>query len=72
MSVFEDFEELKEKYEVVDDANEFNLETLDLFLKYKVITVESTETLIEQKKLDIKNIDSVLDKYREEDINGQF
>ena len=69
MAVFEDFEELKEKYEVVDDANEFNLETLDLFLKYKVITVESTETLIEQKKLDIKNIDSVLNKYREEEIN---
>ena len=70
MAVFEDFEELKEKYEVIDDPSEFNLETLDLFLKYKVITVESTETLIEQKKLDIKNIDSVLNKYREEDING--
>lgn len=64
MKVFKEFEELKDKYEVMNQASEFNLETLDLFLKYKVITVESTERLINQKKLDIPNVDSVLNKYR--------
>lgn len=64
MKVFKEFEELKDKYEVTDQASEFNLETLDLFLKYKVITVESTERLINQKKLDMPNVDSVLNKYR--------
>ncbi len=64
MKVFKEFEELKDKYEVMNQASEFNLETLDLFLKYKVITVESTERLINQKKLDMPNVDSVLNKYR--------
>lgn len=64
MNVFKEFKELKDKYEVMNQASEFNLETLDLFLKYKVITVESTEHLINQKKLDMPNVDSVLNKYR--------
>lgn len=68
MNVFKDFQALKEKYEVAKNASEFNLETLDLFLKYKVITVDSTERLISQGKLEITNVDQVLNKYREEDV----
>lgn len=64
MDVFKEFEELRDKYEVMDNAAEFNLETLDLFLKYNVITVESTEKLIGKGRLDIPNVDSVLNKYR--------
>lgn len=64
MDVFKAFEELRDKYEVMDNAAEFNLETLDLFLKYNVITVESTERLIGKGKLDIPNVDVVLNKYR--------
>lgn len=64
MDVFKEFENLRDKYEVAEDAGEFNLETLDLFLKYKVITIESAESLIAKGKLDIPNVDSVLNKYR--------
>ena len=46
------------------NANEFNLKGLDLFLKYDVITVESTDKLIKSGKLKIDGVDEVLDKYR--------
>ena len=44
--VFEEFASLKDKYEEETDANQFNLETLDLFLKYHITDVNSVETLI--------------------------
>ena len=49
--VLEEFTSLKEKYEITPAAGEFNRETLDLFLKYDVITVSSVETLVEKGKL---------------------
>lgn len=64
IEVFEEFRELKEKYEVIDDSNEFNKETLDLFLKYNIVTVESIEKLQARGKLDIDSMDSVLNNYR--------
>lgn len=67
LSVFDEFKMLKEKYEVEDNANQFNLETLDVFLKYKIITPESVEKLIEKKKLQITNVDTVLEKYQNQD-----
>jgi len=63
--VLEEFTSLKEKYEITPDASEFNRETLDLFLKYDVITVSSVETLVEKDKLKINNIDEILNKYKE-------
>ena len=63
--VIDEFVELKDKYEVAGTANEFNLEALDLFLEYKVITVENVDKLVEKNKLNIDNIESVLGKYRE-------
>ena len=39
LDVIYEFADLKDKYEVIDDPNQFNLETLDLFLKHKVITI---------------------------------
>ena len=61
-----EFGELKNKYENTDNALEFNKETLDLFLKYDVITVESVDKLIEQDKLKIDDVDTILNKYRGE------
>lgn len=63
--VVDEFASLKEKYESDTNANHFNLETLDLFLKYDVVTIESVERLVEMDKLVIDNIDSVLMKYKE-------
>lgn len=62
--MLKDFEILKSDYSKNKDAQEFNLEALDLFLKYEIISVESVDKLIEQDKLQINNIESVLQKYR--------
>ena len=64
VSVANEFAAIKDKYEE-SDTNEFNLETLDLFLKYDVITPETARKLVEKDKLHIKNINTVLDKYKE-------
>lgn len=62
---FEEFEALKDKYDDKEtNASEFNLETLDLFLKYNIVTVDSIDKLVEKDKLQIDNIESVLKKYR--------
>ena len=66
MKVINEFLELKDKYEVTPNATEFNRETLDLFLKYDVITVDSVETLRDKDKLKIDNLDEILNKYKEE------
>jgi hypothetical protein len=65
MKVFDEFAELKEKYKNATDVNQFNYETLDLFLKYEVITTESVRTLDEKNKIQIDNIDVLLAKYEE-------
>ena len=65
MKVLNEFGELKEKYETTSNASEFNKETLDLFLKYEVITIDSVDKLIEKDKLKIDNVEEdVLSKYR--------
>lgn len=64
VSVANEFVQIKDKYEN-SNTNEFNLETLDLFLKYDVVKLETVEKLVDKDKLHIKNIDSVLDKYKE-------
>lgn len=65
IKVVDEFTELKEKYEITSNPTEFNRETLDLFLKYKVTTVESVEQLIKNDKLSISNVDEILNKYKE-------
>lgn len=66
IQVLNEFAELKDKYETSGSANEFNREALDLFLEYKIISVENVELLVERDKLSIDRIDELLDKYREE------
>jgi len=64
VTVATEFVQIKDKYEE-SNTNEFNLETLDLFLKYDVVKPETVEKLVEKDKLHIKNINTVLDKYKE-------
>ena len=66
LKVLDEFKGLSDKYVDTDDSNEFNLETLDLFLKYKVVTVDTVKKLDESGKINIKGIESVIDKYEEE------
>jgi Uncharacterized membrane protein, required for colicin V production len=58
------FTKIKDKYQSEDNANEFNLETLDLFLEYKVVSVKNVEKLIEKDKLSLNGVESVLGKHR--------
>lgn len=66
MTILEEFVTLKDKYETTPNASEFNRETLELFLKYDVVTVKSIETLRDKDKLKIDNLDELLNKYKEE------
>lgn len=54
---------LKDKY-TKSQANEFNLEALDITLKYKIVSVKTVDDLVEKEKLEINNIESVIKKYR--------
>ena len=65
VKVIDEFKGLSEKYKNSKDANEFNLETLDLFLKYDVTDVETVKGLNTSGKLKIKGIDEVLEKYED-------
>ena len=66
MGVVKGFSGIKEKYEDNNkNAEEFNKEVLDLFLKYDVVKVYSIDKLVEKGKLQINNIEEILMKYRE-------
>lgn len=63
--VVEEFAALKDKYEDNNiNTNDFNKETLDLFLKYDVVTVDSVDKLVSSNKIKIDDVESVLNKYR--------
>lgn len=66
INVIDEFGEIKDKYKSESNAKEFNRETLDLFLKYNVVKVDSIDLLIDKNKLDIKKNDPILTKYRNE------
>lgn len=67
MGVVNEFAGIKEKYEDNNkNAEEFNKEVLDLFLKYDVVKVSSIDKLVEKGKLQINNVEEILIKYRED------
>lgn len=65
LNVINDFASIKEKYENSKNAKEFNRETLDLFLKYDVVSVKSADILIKDGKIKIDNPDELLNKYKD-------
>ncbi len=65
VDVLDEFKDLTKKYKNTSDNNQFNLETLDLFLKYKVTSPKVVKELQEDGKINIDGIDSVLAKYEE-------
>ena len=66
LKVLDEFKGLSDKYTDTENSNEFNLETLDLFLKYKVVTVDTVKKLENNGKIDITGMDRVISKYEEE------
>ncbi len=64
LEIANEFADLQTKYK---DSNHksFNLEALDLFLKYDVVTPETMHKLIDKGKIKIKGAEAVLAKYEE-------
>jgi len=65
MNIFNEFKSLKDKYENTDSSNQFNLETLDLFLKYKLVTPDTVQNLSDKGKIHINGIEGIIQKYKE-------
>lgn len=61
-----EFIELRDKYQVTESANQFNYETLDLFMKYDIVDVKSVKKLKEKNKISIDGIEELIQKYEEE------
>lgn len=67
IKTFKEFDKLTKDYKKKKITNnEFDLESIDLFMKYKIIDVKSVKQLVKNKKINIKNIDTVIKKYEEE------
>lgn len=59
-----------EIYDFVDvyvkdkDSDKFNYNAIDTMLKNKIITPEYVEKLVKKRKIDVKNIDNLIEKYK--------
>lgn len=63
---------VKEVYDIcinTKDKENANLESLDVLMKYEVLSYESANKLLESGKLKLNNAESVIKKYRSE-VNG--
>lgn len=63
IEVMNELFELKKIYDNTAKADEYNYQTLDILLKYNIITVDSVKTLKEKNKLNFKNINELIIKY---------
>ena len=62
LKVANDFATLKDEYTSSSSSNEFNLETLDLFLKYDIVQKDTVQKLIDKGKINIDGVENVLKK----------
>jgi len=62
--VFAEFSYLKDQFQEDDDVDAFNRSALNTLLKYRIVTVEKIDYLVEKGKLEISQIEIVLTKYR--------
>ncbi len=57
-----------EIYEVVlkneNNTNKANLETIDILMKYNILSYDSAKKLIDDKKINIIGVETVIEKYR--------
>lgn len=66
VKVIEEFTDLKEQYsDKTITIDEFNYQSLDVFLKYNVITIDSIEILKEKGKLKVEGLDELINKHKE-------
>lgn len=50
-----------------NDTNKANLETIDILMKYDILSYESANKLIDDKKLNINGVETIVEKYRGEE-----
>ena len=62
--ILNDFVYLKDKYQMEGTADDFNREALVTLLNYKVVTPKSIDRLVERNKIQIDDIDEILNNYR--------
>lgn len=55
---------LNKDYEITQDKEKLNQEGLAILLKYKVLSVENANKLVEKNKFKIKDADKIIEKYR--------
>lgn len=60
---FEEIYSLKDKYANSTNKKEYNKEAMEILLKYAIISPESAKKLVENGKVDIDGIDSIIKKY---------
>lgn len=63
LKLVDEFNLLSEKYKSKTTVDEFNLETLDLLLKYNITKTSTVKKLISSGKIKIDGVERVLEKY---------
>lgn len=58
-----DITALAKEYPNASDKDAYNLETLNILLKYKILTKENAQKLVDQEKIVIPNVQELLDRY---------
>ncbi len=61
--------DLNKEYGKKGNTEELNQKGLDILLKYKVLSVENANKLLEKNKLKIKDANVIVSKYREDNKN---
>ena len=64
VTINDELTELMDKYKKEENRDHFNYDVLELMLKYKIVSVETVEDLVERGKLKIDYVYTLLDQYR--------
>lgn len=63
VDIFEEFEDLKNKYEDLNNE-QFNNEAVDLMLKYNIVSVNTIDNLVKQDKISVD--EGIVNQYRKD------
>ena len=64
VNALDEIASLAKNYKDTEDKDQYNYESLEILLKYKIITAENAKYLNDEKKINIPNIDTLIDKYK--------
>ena len=64
MKALDEIASMAKDYEDVEEKDEYNYKSLEILLKYKIVTADNVEYLKDNKKIDIPNVDELISKYK--------